>query len=103
MAAEQVALVTGGMRCLGESIAQALHDCGHRVVATHSPSRSDVPSSLHANAAQADEDIAYPMDVADEAFAKPAPAASAMSALWSTSWSTPSASPATPAFEKCSR
>ena len=42
MQAEHTAVVTGGMGCLGESIAQALHDAGCRVIVTHSPGRGDV-------------------------------------------------------------
>jgi len=42
MPSERTALITGGMGCLGEAIAQALHDAGLRVIVTHSPGRDDV-------------------------------------------------------------
>lgn len=67
MPAERTALVTGGMGCLGEAIAQALHDAGLRVIVTHSPGRDDVQAWLDAHAAQGRRYLTYEMDVADEA------------------------------------
>ncbi|MGA0585544.1 acetoacetyl-CoA reductase [Dyella sp. KRB-257] len=67
MPSERTALITGGMGCLGEAIAQALHDSGHRVIVTHSPGRDDVQSWLDAHAVQGRRYLTYEMDVADEA------------------------------------
>jgi len=67
MPSERTALITGGMGCLGEAIAQALHDAGLRVIVTHSPGRDDVQAWLEAHAAQGRHYLTYEMDVADEA------------------------------------
>ena len=67
MPSERTALITGGMGCLGEAIAQALHDAGLRVIVTHSPGRDDVQAWLEAHAAQGRRYLTYEMDVADEA------------------------------------
>jgi acetoacetyl-CoA reductase len=37
MAQSRIALITGGMGGLGESISTKMHDAGFRVVVTHSP------------------------------------------------------------------
>lgn len=65
MPSEHTALVTGGMGCLGEAIAQALHDAGHRVIVIHSPGRGDVADWLARQSAAGRPFLAYPMDVAD--------------------------------------
>ncbi len=63
MSTHRTALVTGGMGCLGEAIAKALHDAGHTVLLTHSPGKKEVQSWL-ASRAQAGYDFtAYPVDV----------------------------------------
>jgi acetoacetyl-CoA reductase len=67
MQTEHTVMVTGGMGCLGESIAQAMHDAGCRVIVTHSPGRTDVQSWLDAHAAQGRRYLTYEMDVANEA------------------------------------
>ena len=66
MRTERTALITGGMGCLGTSIAQALHDAGHRVIVTHSPGRDDVQAWLDEQSAAGRDYQAYPMDVTDE-------------------------------------
>ncbi|MBC7202192.1 MAG: acetoacetyl-CoA reductase [Pusillimonas sp.] len=38
---ERTALVTGGMGCLGEAIAKALHDAGHKVWVTYFPEHEE--------------------------------------------------------------
>lgn len=63
--AQRTALVTGGMGGLGEAIAQALHDAGHKVLLTHSRSREAANSWL---AEQRDAGYtfeSYEVDVSD--------------------------------------
>ena len=40
--AQRIALITGGMGGLGESISTKMHDAGYRVVVTHSPGNKNV-------------------------------------------------------------
>lgn len=64
-AQQRTALVTGGMGGLGEAIARALHDAGHRVLVTHA--RSDEAANLWLRK-QADAGYTfqcYAVDVAD--------------------------------------
>ncbi len=63
--AQRNALVTGGMRGLGEAIARALHDAGHEVIVTHTPGNPRVADWLTAQAAQGYEFAAYGVDVSD--------------------------------------
>ena len=63
--AQRNALVTGGMRGLGEAIARALHDAGHGVIVTHTPGNPRVADWLTAQAAQGYEFAAYGVDVSD--------------------------------------
>ncbi|MDE2317134.1 MAG: acetoacetyl-CoA reductase [Xanthomonadaceae bacterium] len=67
MRTEHTAVVTGGMGCLGEAIAQALHDAGFRVIVTHSPGRGNVQAWLAEHAAQGRNYLTYAMDVTDAA------------------------------------
>ncbi|WP_199748457.1 acetoacetyl-CoA reductase [Candidimonas sp. SYP-B2681] len=63
MSIHRTALVTGGMGCLGEAIAKALHDAGHRVLLTHSPGKENVESWLASRAQSGYHFTAYPADV----------------------------------------
>lgn len=65
MTARHVALVTGGMGGIGEAIAKVLHDAGHTVLVTHSPSNDHVAAWLEHQTAQGCQYKAYPVDVAD--------------------------------------
>ena len=67
MRTEHTAVVTGGMGCLGEAIAQALHDADFRVIVTHSPGRGNVQAWLAEHAAQGRNYLTYAMDVTDAA------------------------------------
>lgn len=70
MADSRTALVTGGMGGLGEAIAIALADAGHRVLVTHSPGNDHVVAWLGSQAAAGYSFKAYPVDVADTASCK---------------------------------
>ena len=61
----RTALVTGGLGGLGEAIARALHEAGHRVLVTHSPGNDHVEAWLGAQAAAGYAFQAYGVDVAD--------------------------------------
>lgn len=67
MAKQRTALITGGMGGLGEAIARALHDAGHRVLVTYSPSNENALTWLSRQAADGYEFSAYAVDVADDA------------------------------------
>jgi short chain dehydrogenase len=60
-----VALITGGMGGLGESISTKMHAAGYRVVVTHSPGNTKVKDWLANHKASGREFSAYPVDVAD--------------------------------------
>jgi len=61
----RVALITGGMGGLGESISTKMHDAGYRVVVTHSPGNKKAAAWLAENKARNYAFSAYPVDVGD--------------------------------------
>ena len=61
----RIALVTGGMGGIGEAISIRLHDVGHAVVVTYSPSNSGADDWLARMEASGRQFRAYPVDVAD--------------------------------------
>jgi acetoacetyl-CoA reductase len=60
-----VAVVTGGMGGLGESISTKMHAAGYRVVVTYSPGNKRVKDWLAEQKASGREFTAYPVDVTD--------------------------------------
>ncbi len=67
MTALRTALVTGGTGALGQAIALALHDAGHRVIVTCRQRGLAEQDWLDAQAAAGRDFLAYPVDVADYA------------------------------------
>jgi len=65
MADKRLAVVTGGMGGLGESITTKMADAGYRVVVTYSPSNTKWKSWLEEMKQQGYAISAYPVDVAD--------------------------------------
>jgi len=65
MAGKKIAVVTGGMGGLGESITTKMADAGYRVVVTYSPSNTKYKSWLDEMKAQGYSFGAYPVDVAN--------------------------------------
>ena len=65
MAQQRIAVVTGGMGGLGESISTKMADAGYRVVVTYSPSNTKYKSWLDEMKAQGYAFGAYPVDVAN--------------------------------------
>ena len=65
MAHKRIAVVTGGMGGLGESISTKMADAGYKVVVTYSPSNTKYKSWLDAMKSQGYDFGAYPVDVAD--------------------------------------
>jgi acetoacetyl-CoA reductase len=65
MAQQRIAVVTGGMGGLGESISTKMADAGYKVVVTYSPSNTKYKSWLDAMRQQGYAFGAYPVDVAD--------------------------------------
>jgi acetoacetyl-CoA reductase len=63
--AKKIALVTGGMGGLGESISTKLADAGFTVVVTHSPGNKKVDGWLSEMKAKGYDFHAYGVDVAD--------------------------------------
>ncbi|MGN6087112.1 acetoacetyl-CoA reductase [Trinickia sp.] len=61
----RIALVTGGMGGIGEAISIRLHDVGHAVVVTYSPSNTGADDWLARMEASGRQFRAYPVDVAD--------------------------------------
>ena len=61
----RVAVITGGMGGLGDSISTKMHAAGYRVVVTHSPSNTKAKDWLSEHKASGREFSAYPVDVAD--------------------------------------
>jgi acetoacetyl-CoA reductase len=61
----RVAVITGGMGGLGESISTKMHAAGYRVVVTYSPGNKRVKDWLAKQKASGREFIAYPVDVTD--------------------------------------
>src|SRR5262245_33865280 len=62
---QRVALITGGMGGLGESISTKMHDAGYRVVVTHSLGNKNVTQWLADQKEKGYRFHAYPVDVAD--------------------------------------
>ena len=60
-----VAVITGGMGGLGESISTKMHAAGYRVAVTHSPGNAKVKDWLAEQKANGREFTAYPVDVSD--------------------------------------
>lgn len=65
MDAERTALVTGGMGALGQAVAHALHDAGHKVIITCHQHGAAVDAWLQAQQAGGRAFRAYAVDVAD--------------------------------------
>jgi acetoacetyl-CoA reductase len=65
MSEHKLAIVTGGMGGLGESISTKMADAGYRVVVTYSPSNTKWKSWLEEMKQQGYSFAAYPVDVAD--------------------------------------
>jgi acetoacetyl-CoA reductase len=65
MSEKRLAVVTGGMGGLGESISTKMADAGYRVVVTYSPSNTKWKSWLENMKQQGYSFSAYPIDVAD--------------------------------------
>jgi acetoacetyl-CoA reductase len=63
----RIALVTGGMGGIGEAISMRLHDVGHAVVVTYSPSNTGADDWLARMEASGRQFRAYAVDVADYA------------------------------------
>jgi acetoacetyl-CoA reductase len=61
----RVAVITGGMGGLGESISTKMHAAGYRVAVTHSAGNRKVNEWLAEQKARGREFSAYPVDVAD--------------------------------------
>ena len=65
MAQQRMAVVTGGMGGLGETISTKMADAGYRVVVTYSPSNTKYKSWLEEMKGRGYAFSAYPVDVAD--------------------------------------
>jgi acetoacetyl-CoA reductase len=65
MAKQRIAVVTGGMGGLGESISTKMADAGYKVVVTYSPSNTKYKGWLDEMKSQGYGFGAYPVDVAD--------------------------------------
>jgi acetoacetyl-CoA reductase len=61
----RIAVITGGMGGLGESISTKMHAAGYRVVVTHSPGNTKAKEWISEHKASGREFSAYPVDVAD--------------------------------------
>ena len=61
----RVALITGGMGGLGETISTKMHDAGYNVVVTHSPGNKMAAEWVTRMKAEGYSFHAYPVDVAD--------------------------------------
>src|SRR5690348_13508853 len=65
MAKQRIAVVTGGMGGLGETISTKMADAGYRVVVTYSPSNTKFRAWLEDMKARSYAFAAYPVDVAN--------------------------------------
>ena len=65
MAEQRIAVVTGGMGGLGETISTKMADAGYRVVVTYSPSNTKFRAWLEDMKARSYAFAAYPVDVAN--------------------------------------
>ena len=61
----RIAVITGGMGGLGDSISTKMHAAGYRVVVTHSPGNTKAKEWISEHKARGHEFSAYPVDVAD--------------------------------------
>ncbi len=61
----RVAVITGGMGGLGDSISAKMHAAGYRVVVTHSHGNTNAKEWISEHKASGREFSAYPVDVAD--------------------------------------
>ena len=61
----RIAVITGGMGGLGNSISTKMHAAGYRVVVTHSPGNTKAKEWISEHKASGREFSAYPVDVAD--------------------------------------
>jgi acetoacetyl-CoA reductase len=61
----RIAVITGGMGGLGDSISTKMHTAGYRVVVTHSPGNTKAKEWISEHKASGREFSAYPVDVAD--------------------------------------
>jgi len=62
--AKRIALITGGMGGLGESISSKMHDANYRVVVTYSPSNKTAANWLAEQKSRGYNFAAYPVDIA---------------------------------------
>ena len=65
MAKQRIAVVTGGMGGLGETISTKMADAGYRVVVTYSPSNTKFKSWLEEMRSRGYAFSAFPVDVVD--------------------------------------
>jgi len=65
MAKQRIAVVTGGMGGLGETISTKMADAGYRVVVTYSPSNTKFRSWLEEMKSRSYAFAAFPVDVVD--------------------------------------
>ena len=65
MAKQRIAVVTGGMGGLGETISTKMADAGYRVVVTYSPSNTKYKSWLEDMKGRGHSFAAFPVDVVD--------------------------------------
>ena len=65
MAKQRIAVVTGGMGGLGETISTKMADAGYRVVVTYSPSNTKYKSWLEEMKRRDYSFSAFPVDVVD--------------------------------------
>src|SRR4051812_39725020 len=65
MAGKKLAVVTGGMGGLGESITTKMADAGYKVVVTYSPSNTKYKAWLEEMKGRGYAFSAYPVDVVD--------------------------------------
>src|SRR5438046_6614627 len=65
MAKQRIAVVTGGMGGLGETISTKMADAGYRVVVTYSPSNTKFKSWLEEMKGRGYNFSAFPVDVVD--------------------------------------
>jgi acetoacetyl-CoA reductase len=63
--AKRIALVTGGMGGLGESISTKLHEAGYRVVVTYSPGNTKANAWVAEQKSKGYDFAAFPVDVAN--------------------------------------
>jgi acetoacetyl-CoA reductase len=83
--AKRVALITGGMGGLGETISTKMADAGYRVVVTYSPSNKTSAEWLSQMKSRGYEFSAYPCDVGDFDSCKACVEKVSRSGWW-TSW-----------------